>query len=571
MLIRLEISDFAVISHAVFEPSNGFNTITGETGAGKSLLIDAIGLILGQKASKNLIRTNSDSAFVEAVFDISDVKDQTVFDLLNDSGIEVEDNILIISRKVSRDGKSIARINGRTVVLAVLKAISSYLVDIHGQHDTQRIFDESCHSDMLDGFGGNDISDALDEYQTLLKEMKEIVLEIQRLSISPDDLQKRKDYLKYAVNEINSASLSEDEDDKLAEQSKKMKLMEKNASHLEEADDLINGEDGSSLTVSSRIHNAYKIIAKLASETTESSESSKYNALAERLLELSSEASEISSIISDYVLTDSYDRNRQEEINTRLGLIYDLKAKYSCKSLKEVIEFGFKAEDELNLLENNSKAISDLKKKRQAVEGKLLDAANKLSDVRQKYASKLSEQITSELKDLMMPDSRFEVQFVRRSKERFFGATGIDIITFVFSANPGQELRSLAQTASGGEASRIMLAIKNVLSMADLVPTLIFDEIDTGVSGSASTSIAKKLKSISKYHQVLCVTHTAQLAAASDYAHFISKEVEEGNTSTNITKLDEDSKINEISRLLSGTNGTSSISLAKDLIDSLRT
>lgn len=569
MLLRLEIKDFAVISHAVFEPTNGFNTITGETGAGKSLLIDAIGLILGQKASKNLIRTDSDDAFVEAIFDCSDLNDKTLFDMLNESGIELEDNLLIISRKISKDGKSIARINGRTVVLAVLKTISSYLVDIHGQHDTQRIFDEAYHSDMLDAFAGKPVYDALSNYKTLLSKMKEIVLEIRRLSVSPEEFSKRIEYLKYAVNEINNANLKPGEEDELVELSKKLKLLEKNATLLEEADDLINGEDGNGLTVSSRIHNAYKLIFKLASQASEEKDS-KFSELSERLLNLSSEASDISSLLSDYLTSDSFDKNKQDEVNSRLDLIYSLKAKYSCKTVEEVINFAYESEDELSRLQDNTKVLQELKHQRSEVEALLLDAANKLTEIRKEYASKLSSSICKELSDLLMPDASFEVSFVRRSKEKFFGANGIDNISFLFSANPGQELRSLAQTASGGEASRIMLAIKNVLSMADTVPTLIFDEIDTGVSGSASTSIAQKLKAISKNHQVLSVTHTSQLAAASDSSHFISKQVMDGVTSTNIRKLTEEEHVMEVSRLLSGTDAALSVDLAKDLISSFR-
>lgn len=567
MLVRLEIKDFAVISHAVFMPENGFNAITGETGAGKSLLIDAIGLILGQKASKNLIRTDKDEAFVEAVFDVSDVKDSSVFDLLNDSGIDVEDNQLIVSRKITRDGKSIARINGRTVVLAVLKAVSSYLVDIHGQHDTQMIFNDACHTSMLDSFGGEEVSVALKNYREILKEMKELVLEIRRLSVSPEDLNKRKEYLKFAVKELSDANLKAGEEDELHELNKKYKAMEKDSSIISEADEYINGEDGSGLNVASRINEAYKLVNKLSSQ----SEDDKWNKLAESLLELSGVCEDVSKAVSDMAYENSFDKEKKDSVVARLGLLLDLKAKYSCATLDELMDMSYKFEDELSSLENNAQTVAELKKKRSSVEAKLLSAANELRDIRKKYGDELSLAITNELKDLQMKDARFEVKFEQRSKDKFFSDNGIDNISFVFSANPGEELRSLSKTASGGEASRIMLAIKAILSEADTIPTLIFDEIDTGVSGLASLSIARKLKKISFAHQVLCVTHTAQLAAAADSNHFISKIVEDNKTMTSISNLSSDEKISEVSRLLSGTDATLSVDLAKELISSFRT
>ena len=561
MLIRLEINNFAVISGAVLEPGGGLNAISGETGAGKSLLIDAIDLILGGKASKNLIRTGEDTAYVEAVFDISGLDNSQLLEILNDSGIDIEDDQLIISRRISRDGKSIARVNGRTVVLAVLKAISAFLVNIHGQHDTQKIFDESSHVDLLDRFGGADLLPFISSYEKLLSKYKEIVLDIRRLSAMPGSMDARKEYLINAVKEISDASFAQDEEDKLTSENRRFKMLEKNASILSEADELINSEDGSGYNVIDRIKTCASSIEKLANNDDE------YKDIADKLRSLLADAENVSAELSDIAQGSSFSQEQADAVTKRLGLLYDLKAKYSCTTVDELNSFRFKAEDELNDLKESGEMLAVLRKERAKAEAELLDAAERLTFERRKCAERLSVEITEQLKDLEMPRAKFSVDFIRRNKDRFFSAHGIDDIVFMFTANPGEDSKSLAATASGGEASRIMLAIKCILSYADTVPTLIFDEIDTGVSGKASAAIANKLHMLARDHQVLCVTHTSQIAAASDNNFLISKNSAEDSTSATVTRLDEEKKILEVSRLLSGTVSDESVDLAKKLVE----
>ena len=560
MLVRLEIRDFAVISNIVFEPGKGLNVISGETGAGKSLIVDAIGLIMGAKASRNLIRTGSPSAFAEAVFDCSDLNDEGLKKLLEENGIEDDDGMLIISRTVYDSGKSVARVNGTGVTNAVLKDISAMLVDIHGQHDTQAIFDESTHVKLLDRFAGEKCVKLHKDYIKSLQEFKDLVIRIKEISSSPDYLERRRDYLEFAVNEIESAAFKDGEEEELHDTKKKLSQNEILFESLKNAGDLLNVENNYLSPVQS-VNQASRELLK-ASQNDESLKdiAERAQALA---LDLDALASDVDKVLSDR----NYDEGLKERTEQRIGLLYELKAKYGA-TIADINKFAADSKVELDAIEKNKDILQELKKQRTVKEKELLDLAENLSSERKDYAKKLEKAITKELSDLEMPDAIFEVSFIRREKAKFFSMSGIDDISFRFSANPGQQVRPLSAIVSGGEASRIMLAVKNVLSRVDLIPTLIFDEIDTGVSGKASLAIANKLKAIASDHQVLCVTHTAQIAAASDRGFVLTKKVAGGNTETVCTVLEGAVKTNEVSRLLSGSDSESSLRLAEDLIKS---
>ena len=560
MLVRLEIRDFAVISNIVFEPGKGLNVISGETGAGKSLIVDAIGLIMGAKASRNLIRTGSPSAFAEAVFDCSDLNDDEFRKILSDNGIEDDDGMLIVSRTVYDSGKSVARVNGTGVTNAVLKDISAMLVDIHGQHDTQAIFDESTHVKLLDRFAGEKCVKLHKEYVKSLQEFKDLVIRIKEISSSPDYLERRRDYLEFAVNEIESAGFKDGEEEELHDTKKKLSQNEVLFESLKNAGDLLNTETNYQSPVQS-VNQASRELLK-ASQNDES-----LKEIAERAqalaLDLDALASDVDKVLSDR----NYDEGLKERTEQRIGLLYELKAKYGA-TIADINKFATESKAELDAIAKNKDILQELKKQRTVKEKELLDLAEKLSSERKVCAKKLEKAITRELSDLEMPDAIFEVSFVRREKAKFFSMSGIDDISFRFSANPGQQVRPLSAIVSGGEASRIMLAVKNVLSRVDLIPTLIFDEIDTGVSGKASLAIANKLKAIASDHQVLCVTHTSQIAAASDRGFVLTKKVAGGNTETVCTVLEGAGKTGEVSRLLSGSDSESSLRLAEDLINS---
>ncbi|WP_034448815.1 DNA repair protein RecN [Butyrivibrio sp. AE2032] len=560
MLVRLEIRDFAVISNVVFEPGKGLNVISGETGAGKSLIVDAINLILGAKASKTLIRTGSSSCYAEAVFDCSEITDSDFRQMLSDNGIEDDDGMLIVSRTVYDSGKSVARINGTGVTNTILREISSRLVDIHGQHDTQAIFDEGSHVKFLDRFAGEKCVSLSRDYTAKLKEYVDMVSRIKEISSTPDYLERRREYLEYAVNEIEAAGFKEGEEEELHETKKKVSQDEATLVSLSNAQSLLSS-DGS-------YESPVQAAGQAARELLKASQSDEaFKDIAERARTLALELEALSSDVDKELSDRNYDEGLKDRIEQRIGLLYDLKAKYG-QTISEINKFADEAKKELDAIEHNKDLLQELKKKRAEILQELLKLAEDLSAERKKAALKLEKAITKELSDLEMPNAVFEVNFTRRENAKFFSKSGIDDIAFRFSANPGQEARALSAIVSGGEASRIMLAIKNVLSSVDLIPTLIFDEIDTGVSGKASLAIANKLKAIASSHQVLCVTHTAQIAAASDRGFVLTKKVTDGNTETMCDVLDANGKIVEVSRLLSGGNAESSVRLAEELIAS---
>lgn len=560
MLVRLEIRDFAVISNIVFEPGKGLNVISGETGAGKSLIVDAISLILGAKASRNLIRTGCSSCFAEAVFDCSSIKDNDFRQVLSDNGIEDDDGMLIISRTVYDSGKSVARVNGTGVTNSVLRAVSSMLVDIHGQHDTQAIFDENTHVKLLDRFAGGKCIELHNEYVKRLQEYKALVLRIKEISSSPDYLDRRREYLEFAVNEIDTAAFKDGEEESLYGTKKKISQNEVLFTSLNNARSFLSSDSSYQSPVQA-VDQASRELMKAAQ--TDGS----LNEIAERARALSLELDALSSDVDKVLSERDYDEGLKERTEQRIGLLYELKAKYGA-TIADINRFASDSKKELEAIEKNRDILQDLKKERTVKEKELLELAEDLSSERKKHALQLEKAITKELADLEMPNAVFEVSFARREKAKFFSLSGIDDISFRFSANPGQEVRPLSAIISGGEASRIMLAVKNVLSRVDLIPTLIFDEIDTGVSGKASLAIANKLKAIASAHQVLCVTHTAQIAAASDRGFVLTKNVVSGNTETVCTVLDGRKKISEVSRLLSGSDSESSLRLAEDLIGS---
>ena len=557
MLIRLEITDFAVISNVVFEPDKGLNVITGETGAGKSLLVDAIDLIMGGKSSKNLIRAGKEKAFVEAVFDIASEADPVFLKTLSDSDIDIEeDGLLIISRTVYDNGRTIARINGNTVNISLLRDITSYLVEIHGQYDTQKIFDDKYHVELLDRFAGDKALKVLKEYQDLLEQYKTTVHDLKLLKGSPEKLKQRREYLEFVVNEIDKASFADGEEETLFADKKRMEQYKNFAEDLTRAMDLAQGASDNSAQSSS-------IITKIASKDED------FKDLAERFESIYLDLKSVSDDISRKCSELDVDQNKIDEINSRISLLFDLKSKYG-NSIAEINSFKDKCSQELTNLDDDKERYAKLRNDLSALEKKLIDLAKTLSDIRHKASSKLEKAIVSELNDLEIPKAQFVVEFEERTRDKFFSSHGTEDISFLFSANPGLPPRPLSATASGGEASRIMLAIKNILTSADSTPTLIFDEIDTGISGKAANGIADKLKSISGLHQVLCVTHTPQIAACADNNFIAGKKFLKNNTSTELVKADADLKVREVSRMLSGSDDDESMSLAQKLIDSYK-
>ena len=560
MLLRLEISNLAVIEHCVFEPSSGLNVLTGETGAGKSLLIDALGLVLGDKASRNLVRTGCDKARIEAVFDLSDLEEDIRSSIrltLEDNGLAFDEYDLIIDREINSDGRSLARINGKTCILSVLSSIASLLLDIHGQNDTQKIFNENTHCDLLDRFIGREAFDRLKAYRKELETYKDIVLKIKELGQSPEILKKRREMLEFAVEEITKADFKPGEEEILHADKKRLGDSAKICSLLEEADDLLYASESSASSVLAR---STPLLNKLAALDPS------YEELAQRLESLALETEALASEIDSRFSSDEYSDAKLDEVDKRLSLLYDLKSKYG-DSIESINEYAKRASEEIRSINSSGEELKVLKARRIESEKSLLKAGRDLSAIRHERAGDLEDRIVRELKDLEMPNTRFKVEFSEHPKDRYFSSLGTESIRFLLSANSGEDPKPLSKIASGGEASRIMLAVKTILSEADSTPVLVFDEIDTGISGVAASMVAQKLKRIGKDHQVLCVTHTAQPAAAADENFFISKTASNDSTSTVIEHLDEELKIREVSRLLSGTTDNDSLKLAQSLVE----
>ena len=392
MLVRLEIRDFAVISNIVFEPGKGLNVISGETGAGKSLIVDAIGLILGAKASRTLIRTGSSSCFAEAVFDCTDLKDNDFSKYLSDNGIEDNDGMLIISRTVYDSGKSVARVNGTGVTNTILREISSRLVDIHGQHDTQAIFDESTHVKLLDRFAGEKCILLSRDYVRSLQEFKNLVLRIKEISSSPDYLERRRDYLEFAVSEIEAAGFKDGEEEELFETKKNISRNEALFTSLTNASSFLSPDD-SYQSPAQAVSQASKELAKAsASDDSLKDIAERANALA---LDLDALTSDLDKILTD----KNYDENLKERTEQRIGLLYELKAKYGA-AIADINKFASDAKKELEAIEKNKDILADLKKERAVKEKELLKLAEDLSSERKVYAAKLEKAITKELSDL---------------------------------------------------------------------------------------------------------------------------------------------------------------------------
>ena len=557
MLVRLEITNFALIDHMVFEPGPGFTILTGETGAGKSLIIDAISALQGNRISRILVRTGTRKAMVEGIF--RGVESLFSQEELDESGIAFEDDgFLFLSREIYPDGKSICRINGKNVPVSVLKSFGGRLVDIHGQHDQQTIFSTAMHLSLLDKMCQSELEPVLQDYSERLAEYRELIEKLRVLGMEPEFRARKQELLTYQIREIESADWREEEEEDLRETKVRLLSLEKINASLSLNTDLLAGDGaGSVLTALSVCMNELRSTAHLDSKI-------------QSLFEQVENAYYILEAAKDEMdrVSETYHNPgiSLENVEMRLLLFSRLKQKYG-NTRGEVLLFLEKAREESLFLESSEKQLILLGQKRVKTERELLDLADEMHRVRECCARRLSTEISSELEALDMKNTSFSVSFSRRPKDRFFSRTGYDEVEFLFSANPGEPEQSLSRIVSGGEASRIMLAIKTILSQVDETPILIFDEIDAGISGKAAMVVSEKLRVISGRHQVLCVTHMAQIAAAADSHFFIDKVMSDDRIHTILQQLTYQERIREVSRLLSGdTQSETSRELAEQLI-----
>lgn len=522
MITTLHIKNIGIIDDLSIELGEGFNVLTGETGAGKTLIIDAINIISGGRFSKEMIRKGESYSFVEVNL------------YLPNNPMSIENNI-IVSREIHLNGKNSCKINGRLVTLTELKEFMSNIIDIHGQNDNQKILNSKFHIKYLDNFIGEELLNIKKQYKELYKKRIEIKKELKENLGDDKEKQRKLDLLKYQFDEIDLAKLKENEEEELEEKRKLFMNSEKIGKSLNSAD-LALGEGAID-----KINEAIRAIEKISDID---------KVYEEKLTELKSiyyEVQELSRDISSLNSEMYFDENERNETEERLDLINSLKRKYG-NSIIEILEYKNNIEQEIERINNLDEYNTKLKEKIKTLEKEMQALATKMHNIRVNIAQKLNENINKELKDLEMPNAKFYVEI----KETEFNKNGIDEIEFFISTNIGEDSKPLAKIASGGEMSRIMLAIKTVLANTDSTPILIFDEIDTGISGKAAKSVGEKLKIIGNSHQVLCITHQPSIAAKGDQNFYISKVSEEGRTYTKVKKLNEEEIIKEIARIANG-------------------
>lgn len=537
MINTLHIKNIGIIDDVTINLNEGFNVLTGETGAGKTLIIESFQILSGGRFSKEMIRNGEKNSFVEASFYLPD--------------FNFEDDMVVVSREININGKNICKINGRLVTVSELKNFMNNIIDIHGQNENQSLLDISTHINLIDDYSGIKMKEIKEKYKDLYEEYQKIKIELNNNYGDDREKQRKLDLLNYQINEIEDAKLKEGEEDDLDSRRKFMMASEKINNNLQEAESQINN------TIIDSINVAIKALGKIGEYNEE------YSKAEQRLKDAYYEIQEVGRDIEEYFGEVNYDEKEQYEIEERLDLINSLKRKYG-NNISEILKYKEEVKKEVFEIQNLDSYILDLKNKLNKTEKSMLDLSKQMHDIRTEFSKELSEKINKELKDLEMKNSNFKVQ-IDLLDDNKFNANGLDKVEFLISTNIGEEAKTLIKIASGGEMSRIMLAIKNVLAEVDKIPVIIFDEIDTGISGMAANSTGEKMKQISKNHQVLCVTHLASIAAKGDYNYYVSKEVINEKTKTKVKLLNEEEVLKEIARISSGTISDISINHAKEL------
>ena len=539
MLCQLSIENIALIDKLELELKNGLNILSGETGAGKSIIIDSLNFVLGERADKSLIRFGTDKASVEAVFE--DYLTPSIKDCLDDLGIEAED-VLILRRKMSADGKNECRINGRISTLSALKSLTELLVDIHGQHEHQSLLKSTNHIKLLDKLGEKKIATVKGEVEKNFDDYTSLKKEFLRFG-NADERERKLDILSFQIDEIEKADVKDGEEDELLSARKRIRNMEKIISALEGAKNLLDGYDSQS--VSASIKNANSLL------NTISSYDENIVPIADRLDSCKVEITDISDTLSDMIQKLDFDSRSAEQIEERLEVVRTILRKYggSYESLQKFYE---EATKEAQTLSNATERVERLETEIKVASEKLFASAKELSQERRKIADKFEKDITKELCDLGMGGSTFKVEIDSTDDVDQISANGADSVEFMISPNVGEPLKPLAKIISGGEMSRFMLAFKNILAGVDDIGTMVFDEIDTGISGNISQVVSEKMCNISRARQVIAVTHMPSLASMADNHYLISKSTENGKTLTHVDLLKDDT--DEVARLIGGND-----------------
>ena len=552
MLTELRIRNFAIIEQVNLPLAPGFNVLSGETGAGKSIIVGALGLLLGERASADLIRSGADKATVEGVFDVSSLKGIAVF--ADERGIEVEDDTLVLKREIAVNGRGRAWINGTTVTATVLAEIGRLLVNLHGQHEAQTLLDNESQRRILDAFGGAE--GQVEVVRTTFGELSVVRREIANLSTRRAEAEKRADYLRHVAREIEEAKLSAGEDTKLEDEARVLENADELRTLASALNELLSGEESS-------------VLSQLGAAQRPLSSIERIDPSAARMQELFDAGfyalQELARAVEDYAGSVELDPARLEEVRRRRDRLFGLLKKYG-PTLDNVIESGRNARAELDLVDTAQFDLANLNARESELRKRLVSEAEKLSDMRLSAGKKLAKAVDALLPSLGMPDGRFRVTLTSRDEPN---AEGAEDVEFRVALNVGHEDRPLARVASGGELSRVMLALKTILARVDRVPTLIFDEVDAGIGGRVGLQVGDTLRRVASEHQVFAISHLPQIAARAHHHIVVAKGAKGGVTTADITVLEGSSRVNEIARMLGGDPESKvSRAHAKELLES---
>ena len=558
MLKTLTVWNFALLAHVSVDFGHGLNILTGETGAGKSIIIDAIGLLLGRRMSTDLIRTGCDSLKVQAVFDISDTQ-PALRNFLDEQMIDCQDDELIIARQIGANGRSYILVNGNRVTLTILKVIGSLLIDIHGQHENLALMKEENQFNLIDN-SADDVRKALADYRNAFSIWNDVRKELERRKREAEEYSSRIDMLRWQDQEISSAELKDGEDEKLEAEIRKASHAEKISTLTGEAYDLLDGSSDTSVLASlSRIRHDIDNLVEYDSTLGN---------VQQMLEEAETNLQEASYEIQDYGGNIDFSQANLDKLENRLNVIDKLRRKYGA-TVQDIIEHHAKVKEELQSIENYDDDIKILEDKMKKAETTLRKSAGKLSAARSDAAASVSESICREIKELGMPRARFIIKIHPLDAFQRNGCDGLD---FLFSANPGEDPRPLSKIASGGELSRIALAVKAIeASHEGSVSSMVFDEIDTGIGGRTAQMVADRIAIVAKHRQVLCITHLPQIACMADKHFYIRKLVVDDKTETEVQLLDDGGRESEIARMASGSDiSAASLDNAREMIDNAR-
>lgn len=557
MIVELNIENFAIVEKLHINFNKGLNVLTGETGAGKSIIVEAISLILGGRANKDLIRTGYDKAILEGLFFLEDSK--KIEKILKKYGIENDNNnYMLITRELHSTGRSVSRINGRTVTVNMLDNITKHLIDIHGQHEHQSLLNTESHIDIIDSFGDKSFNKLKEKVASDYMKVLNLRKKLKELSLEEMERDREIDILKYQIEEIDSAKLSQDEEKDILNEYNKLNNAKDIVSSLGQSINILQSKEYDSFSTIDSLNEVISLIEKIKENDIQLDKSY------EELLNINYELQDITRNLNTYMDNLALDNKRLEFLEDRINTINKLKKKYG-NTINEIFIYRDKMYSKLQLFLNMEEEIQEIKDDIKKIEDILKINCGVLTDKRKLISKKLENNIFRELQELNMKDIVFKVDF---KEYDYFTVSGVDKVEFLISTNPGEKLKPLSKIVSGGEMSRIMLAFKSILAEYDYIPCLIFDEIDTGISGRTAQVVGEKINKISKNHQVICISHLPQIAALADMHFAISKKSTNNKTSVKIKKLDYEERINELARLLGGVNLTNTTKLhAKEMLE----